>query len=89
MIAYSSMAQGEINIFVMDIERNDPIQLTSNQRDNEAPSWSPDGSLIAFSSTREGKSQIYVMTAYGTDQRRLLTMPGEQSHPRWSPNIPQ
>jgi TolB protein len=83
------MENGQQDIFIIDIEGNHPIQLTFNQGDNEAPSWSPDGSLIAFSSNREGRSRIYVMTAYGTDQRRLLALPGQQFQPKWSYNIPQ
>jgi TolB protein len=62
------------------------VQLTYDSRDNEAASWSPDGSLIAFSSNREGSFRIYVMTAYGTDQRRLLVLAGEQTNPKWSTN---
>ena len=80
------MEQGEINIYVIDITSKEPVRLTEGQGSNEAPSWSPDGSMIVFSSNREGPSRIYVMTAYGTDQRRLLVLPGEQSNPRWSPN---
>jgi TolB protein len=81
------MNNGTIDIFTINPDGGEPVQLTENQGNNEAPTWSPDGSLIAFSSTREGKSRLYVMTAYGTDQRRLLTLPGEQSNPKWSPNI--
>jgi TolB protein len=86
-IAYSAMSNGVIDIFTINPEGGEPVQLTENQGSNEAPTWAPDGSLIVFSSTREGKSRLYVMTAYGTDQRRLLTLPGEQSNPKWSPNI--
>jgi TolB protein len=81
------MASGRNNIFVIGIGDQSPTQLTHDQGDNEAPSWSPDGSLIVFSSTREGPSRIYVMTAYGTDQRRLLTLQGEQTEPDWSPRM--
>jgi TolB protein len=81
------MSNGVIDIFTIDAEGGEPVQLTQNQGNNEAPTWSPDGSLIAFSSTREGKSRIFVMTAYGTDQRRLLSMPGAQTNPKWSPNV--
>jgi TolB protein len=81
------MNNGVIDIFTINSDGGEPVQLTENQGSNEAPTWSPDGSLIAFSSTREGKSRLYVMTAYGTDQRRLLTLPGEQSNPKWSPNM--
>jgi TolB protein len=71
---------------VIDVEGWQPLQLTYESGDNEAPSWSPDGSLIVFSSTREGPSRIYVMTASGTDQRRLLVLNGEQTNPKWSMN---
>jgi TolB protein len=81
------MGNGRNNIFVIGIDGQSPIQLTHDQGDNEAPSWSPDGSLIVFSSTREGPSRIYVMTAYGTDQRRLLDLKGEQTEPDWSPRM--
>jgi TolB protein len=81
------MVNGQNNIFVIGIDGQGPIQLTHDQGDNEAPSWSPDGSLIVFSSIREGPSRIYVMTAYGTDQRRLLAFEGEQTEPDWSPGI--
>jgi TolB protein len=81
------MEKGETNIFTVGIDGKNPVQLTHHARDNESPSWSPDGNLIAFSSNREGPSRIYVMTAFGTDQRKLLTMPGEQSNPQWSPRI--
>jgi TolB protein len=74
------------NIFVIDVEGREPLQLTQESGNNEAPSWSPDGSLIVFSSNREGPSRLYIMTAFGTDQRRLLVMAGEQTNPKWSMN---
>jgi TolB protein len=77
---------GGHNIVVIGLDGEDATQLTYESGDNEAPSWSSDGSLIVFSSTREGPPRIYVMTAYGTDQRRLLVMPGEQTNPKWSKN---
>ena len=52
------MENGSIDIYTIDIDGNNRVKLTENQGDNEAPSWSPDGSLIAFNSTREGRSKI-------------------------------
>jgi TolB protein len=80
------MSSGTNDIFVIDIEGRQPVQLTRDSGNNEAPSWSPDGSLIVFSSNREGSSRLYIMTAFGTDQRRLLVMAGEQTNPKWSTN---
>jgi TolB protein len=78
------MVDGWHNIVVIGLDGENALQLTYDSRDNEAASWSPDGSLIVFSSTREGPSRIYVMTAFGTDQRRLLVMSGDQTSPKWS-----
>ncbi|MCG8633581.1 MAG: Tol-Pal system beta propeller repeat protein TolB [Desulfobacterales bacterium] len=86
-IAYVGIEKNKINIFVISLESGTgvPVQLTTDQGDNEDPTWSPDGSLIAFKSTREGgRERLYVMTAAGTDQRRLLTLKGKQSQPHWS-----
>jgi TolB protein len=80
------MVDGRHNIFVIDPEGREPIQLTAGAGDNESPSWSPDGSLIVFGSNREGPSRLYVMNAFGTDQRRLLVLAGEQTNPKWSRN---
>ncbi len=79
------MRNGEIDIYVIDVETRETFQLTRQSGSNEAPSWSPDGSMIVFSSTRNGPSRIHVMTASGTDQRRLLNMSGPQRLPDWSP----
>jgi TolB protein len=80
------VVDGRRNIVVMGLDGQEPLQLTGESGDNEAPSWSPDGSLIVFSSNREGPFRLYVMTAFGTDQRRLLVMTGEQTNPKWSTN---
>jgi TolB protein len=81
------MDAGSIDIHTIEVDGGGNVKLTENQGDNEAPSWSPDGSLIVFNSTREGQSKIYVMTAFGTDQRRLISMPGAQTNPKWSPSV--
>ena len=75
---------GEINIFTMSIDGSGMLQLTSGAKNNEYPSWSPDGSMIVFSSNRDGRRKLYVMNADGTNQRPLLRMEGEQQQPSWS-----
>ncbi len=89
-IAYVGIEKNRINIFVISVYPHigNPVQLTSEQGDNEDPCWSPDGSLIVFKSNRNGgRAHLFVMTAAGTDQRRLLSMSGSQSEPDWSGDI--
>jgi dipeptidyl aminopeptidase/acylaminoacyl peptidase len=47
-IAFTSDRDGNDEIYVMDADGSNQTNLTSNSADDEAPSWSPDGSKIAF-----------------------------------------
>ena len=56
----------------MDADGANVRQLTSNDRFDGVPTWSPDGSYIAFQSDRDGEGQeIYMMRADGTNVQRL------------------
>ena len=39
----------DFEIFVMNADGSNQTQITFNDRDDEAPAWSPDGSMIVFS----------------------------------------
>ena len=60
--------------------------LTNNSANDEAPTWSPDGTKIAFQSDRDtATKEIYVMNADGTSPIRL-TFNGGNTEPCWSPD---
>lgn len=60
-IAYMSNADGDFDIYVVDLAGGVRRRLTDSPELDGTPSWSPDGRRIAFESTRDGRSQIYVM----------------------------
>ncbi|HSU69203.1 MAG TPA: hypothetical protein VLJ39_20125, partial [Tepidisphaeraceae bacterium] len=62
------------------------IQLTSENVDDAAPSFSPDGKRIAFASTRAGNWQIFVMDISGKNVTQVTTGPLQAIHPSWSPD---
>ncbi|RLB80221.1 MAG: Tol-Pal system beta propeller repeat protein TolB [Deltaproteobacteria bacterium] len=85
-IVYTSMNHGSFDIFTMDPEGGEPVQLTENVGNNEDPCWSPDGRYIVFSSNRLGPYHLYIMTANGQNQRRISPRKGEQTSPSWGPS---
>ncbi len=74
------------DIYVMNTDGSDPVQLTTDPADDLHPAWSPDGSRIAFTSDRDGNENIFVMNADGSELTRLTTSEGDDAHPAWSPD---
>ena len=74
------------DIFVMDVDGRDPINLTNHDALDQTPDWSPNGNWIAFSSNRDGNWEIYLMNADGTNPTNLTNHPARDGRPDWSPD---
>jgi len=81
---------GDEELYVMNADGTDIVQLTHNDVFDSAPAFSPDGTKIAFESARDSGDplalDIYVMNADGTDVRRLTTDPAHDEGPIFSPD---
>ena len=85
-IAFTSIRDRNLEIYVMDADGNNQIRLTNHPEHDYQPSWSPDGGRIAFVSERTGgNKQIYVMDSNGKNVKRL-TNGAFDRHPAWSPD---
>jgi TolB protein len=91
-IAFSSSRTGYSNIYVMNTDGTNQVNLSNNAGSDFAPAWSPDGKYIAFSSTRDStggvqniNNEIYRMQADGSNQVRLTNNPGMDGFPCWKP----
>ena len=86
-IAFSSLRDGNSEIYIMNADGANQIRLTNNGFFDFRPSWSPDGKKIAFTSTRVTDSyDIYVMNSDGTNQTRLTVNSINDYAPSWSPD---
>ena len=87
-IAYTSNRQGGSHgdIFLMDPDGANTVNLTKSPRGDSQPTWSPDGARIAYSSTAQGNSDIYIMSSDGSGQTNVTNLPGLNRDPDWSPD---
>jgi Tol biopolymer transport system component len=74
----------DMEVWVMNADGTNPIQLTRDAIHDEGPAWSPDGALLAYSSgADDGHVDIKVMTAAGVPVSQLTDYPGRDESPDW------
>ena len=66
-LVFLSTRDGQAEIYSMNGDGTNPVNLTQSGNADIFPKWSPDGTKIAFASNRDGKWEIYTMNSDGTD----------------------
>src|SRR5215831_2888438 len=61
-------------------------RLTSGEKNDSEPRFSPDGKEIAFLSERESGSQIWVLDLAGGEPRKATAFPTDVNAFKWSPD---
>ena len=84
-IAFTSNRSGNFDIYIIDTNGENLINLTSHAAEDYSPTWSPDGRFIAYVSERDGNPEIYVMELSTREQRRLTDHKATDLDPAWSP----
>ena len=87
-IAFKIDISGNSEIYVMDADGSNQVNLTNNPATDSIPSWSPDGSMIAFHADRSqpGEPEIFVMDADGSNQTGLTNNTASDVASSWSPD---
>ena len=85
LMAFVSNRDRNQEIYVMEANGRNQINLTNNPADDSSPAWSPDGNRIVFESKRSGNWSIYVMDADGSNLRKLTDDKMSVS-PAWFPD---
>ena len=81
-----SEREGDNEIYVMDTDGSNVVQLTHNTAFDTSPSWSPDGRRIVFVSDRDEATEIYLMDTDGSNVVQLTKNATYESVPSWSPD---
>jgi len=76
------------HIFLVSVEGGSPQQLTSGDRDQRDPSWSPDGNSLAYGEQPDALGQGGVIRILDLKTQQVSKVSGSEGiwGPRWSPN---
>jgi Tol biopolymer transport system component len=88
-IVFSSTLEGSFDVFAIEPDGTDRVNLTHSPHQEWDPTLSPAGTQIAFSRRTQGSnfSDTWVMAADGTAQERLTLDPATYDRdPAWSPD---
>ncbi len=83
-IIFTSNRNGSEDIYSMNLDGSELIQLTDHPGKDNYPAVSPDGKKIAYTSDINGIWQIMVMNWDGTDRTQLTNNPWRSGYPTWS-----
>ncbi len=89
-VAFMSGRTGPREIWITDAAGSNPRQLTHGPGAvQQAPRWSPDGSVVAFESrAADGHMHVWTVGSEGSPLRQLTSGTGDEGGPTWSRRWP-
>lgn len=85
-IAFMSKRDGNPEIYIMNPDGSEQVNLTQHPAADYHPAWSPNGKHILFSSDRDGIFDLYLMDPDGTNVRKVFANSKYRWEPAWSLN---
>ena len=89
VFAKTSGAQKTRDIYLMNPDGSEKVNLTNHRADDVSPIWSPTGEHILFVSDRDGPRDLYLMDPDGANVRRVFGKSARRGGPTWGPNEKQ
>jgi len=82
------MEEGKSNsdIYIMNADGSDLRRMTSSEKADYHPRWSPDGDYLLFVSTRKDGAQAWRLPVGGGEAEQLTDFSMGVSDPRWTPD---
>ena len=85
-ILFTSNRSGDTEIYSMNPDGSNQVNLTNNVSHEYESSWSPDKNQFVFVSERDGNPEVYTMKLDGTTIKRLTNNSATERFPDWSPD---
>ena len=85
-IAFVSARDFNREIYLMNPDGSEQVNLTKNLADDLFPVWSPTGERILFVSDRDGVRDLYLMDADGGNVEKVFKQSAHREHPTWAPD---
>jgi Tol biopolymer transport system component/uncharacterized membrane protein len=82
-IAFTSNRNGQNDIYLMNADGSNPVDLTNNPADDQQPYWSSDGSWILFTTNRDGNYEIYAIQVNNLETRNLTNNLASDTQSSW------
>lgn len=74
------------HIWLVSVDGGPTTKLTTGDKGETSPQWSPDGSNIAFIADRDKGNQVWVIPVDGGEADKLTSEENNVQSFRWSPN---
>ena len=85
-IVFASNRDGDWDIYSMDVNGDNLVQITNHPASDEDPACSPDGRRIVFRSERGVTPDLYMMDSNGDNTVRLTHDNFGEGTPSWTPD---
>jgi tetratricopeptide (TPR) repeat protein len=82
-IAFMSNRDGDLDIYVVNLDGSGLQRLTESSAQDGLPAWAPDGRTIAFVSDEGGVWAVWAVDADGENRRKLFDIGGEGLGANW------
>ncbi len=88
-IVFGASREGNRDLYLMNIDGSDQINITNHPADDIYGAWSPTGEQILFASDRDKGYDLYLMDPDGKNVRRVFGKSAHREAPAWSPDSKQ
>ena len=86
-IGYQNLKKGFYLDSDQNLDNDRYLCILTDNRLDESPSFSPDGSMIIYATTGQHGSELAVVSANGGTHHRLALQDGEVKDPAWGPSL--